>query len=140
MHLDPIRFRYRPDDIVEEEQPRRIGAAAGKGSESLKMPQSPFPRSSRRKPGPRLAGKPGSPNARSSPLPRRQPPQTPPQKPHTPKPRLEEQLDVINALPDSPTSPAATAAAVPPTPNALKRAAYPQSPRESKVMFHTGVP
>ena len=39
-----------------------------------------------------------------------------------------------------PTSPAATAAAVPPTPNALKRAAYPQSPRESKMMFHTGVP
>ena len=37
-------------------------------------------------------------------------------------------------------SPAATAAAGPPTPNALKRAAYPQSPRESKMMFHTGVP
>ena len=67
MHLDPIRFRYRPDDIVGgRSSPRRIGAAAGKERKFEDAPK-PLPEELPEEPGPRLAGKPKSKRPQQSP-------------------------------------------------------------------------
>ena len=116
---------------MEEEQPGRIGAAARKGERKFEdAPKPLLLRSSPEEARPKAGRK-----ARKSKRPQQSPaeetatPKPPPQKPHTPKPRLEEQLDVINALPDSPTSPAATAAAVPPTPKRSQEGSVPTEPQ-----------
>ena len=116
------------------------GAAPGgsappqeRGSESLKMPQSPFPRSSPEEARPKAGRKARkSKRPQQSPAERRQPPPSPaPKSPIPPSPGWKSSWTSSMPCRTPPTSPAATAAAVPPTPNALKWAAYPQSPRET---------
>ncbi|MFR8331092.1 MAG: hypothetical protein ACLU9S_00925 [Oscillospiraceae bacterium] len=43
MHLDPIRFRYRPDDIVEEEQEAPRGGAPPPEEGDRKPEETPKP-------------------------------------------------------------------------------------------------
>ncbi len=108
MHLDPIRFRYRPDDIVEEgqEQPREDHRRRRKGEKKPEDAQKPLPEEFPEEARPKASRK-----SRRSKRPQQPPaeetaaPQPPPKKSHTPKPPLEEPLDVINALPDTTNQP-----------------------------------
>ena len=105
MHLDPIRFRYRPDDIVEEEQeaPREERRRRKKGDRKPEETPKPL------REEPPEEGRPKSPRKPRGNKPKRpQPPATEeaapkprPKKPRGPKLRLEEQPEVINALPES---------------------------------------
>ena len=125
MHLDPIRFRYRPDDIVEEEQPREDRRRRRKGERKFEDAPKPLPEELPEEARPKAGRK-----ARKSKRPQQSPaeetatPQPRPKKPHTPKPRLEEQLDVINALPDSPNQPRR---------NRRRRPAHPKRSQEGSV-------
>lgn len=105
MHLDPIRFRYRPDDIVQEaeEAPlpeerrqrkktdRKPEAAwspdSGEAGEETKPKTNRKPRSGKAKRG----AQPPSPDASK--------PQSA-KKPRPPKLRLEDRPEIINALPE----------------------------------------
>ena len=125
MHLDPIRFRYRPDDIVEEEQPREDRRRRRKGERKFEDAPKPLPEELPEEARPKAGRK-----ARKSKRPQQSPaeetatPKPRPKKPHTPKPRLEEQLDVINALPDSPNQPRR---------NRRRRPAHPKRSQEGSV-------
>ena len=125
MHLDPIRFRYRPDDIVEEEQPREDRRRRRKGERKSEDAPKPLPEELPEEARPKAGRK-----ARKSKRPQQSPaeetttPKPRPKKPHTPKPRLEEQLDVINALPDSPNQPRR---------NRRRRPAHPKRSQEGSV-------
>ena len=125
MHLDPIRFRYRPDDIVEEEQeaPREERRRRKKGDR--KPEETPRPireemsgedrSKSPRKPRGNKPKRPQPPaTEEAAPKPR-------PKKSRGPKLRLEEQPEVINALPETSGQPKR---------NRRRRPAHPQKPQE----------
>ena len=105
MHLDPIRFRYRPDDIVEEEQeaPREERRRRKKGDRKPEETPKPLreepPEEGRPKSPPETQGQQAQ--APSAACHRGSAPKPRPKKPRGPKLRLEEQPEVINALPES---------------------------------------
>ena len=108
MHLDPIRFRYRPDDIVEEgqEPPREDHRRRRKGEKKPEDAQKPLPEELPEEARPKASRKSRRPKRpQQPPAEETAAPKPRPKKSHTPKPRLEERLDVINALPDTTNQP-----------------------------------
>ena len=105
MHLDPIRFRYRPDDIVEEEQeaPREERRRRKKGDRKPEETPKPLreeaPEEGRSKSPRKPRG--NKPKRPQPPATEEAAPKPRPKKPRGPKLRLEEQPEVINALPES---------------------------------------